>query len=1126
MSDDSLRILITATMSAGKSTLINALVGKSIARTSQEACTGNLCYIYNQPVENACENDLNQNADVDWSAPVKTNCYFRNQYCGQRKVCLIDTPGVNSTKHKIHGKITREAILNENYHVLICVLNANKIGTDDEIKHLKWISQNMPKDKKVIFVLNKLDDFDSSEDSIPQSIHNVETILKQTGYQNPVLCPISAYFGLLLKKKMYTEELSKIQQINYDLLAHKFQQLEYDLSVFYPNRKICADTYQENILYHRCGMAELENILFGKKTVKEDDDANFDKLMSEFENIQATLKEVQETERNFTKVPFSYSQKSTSKRKKKKLSKNKERRKSSMTKVFIKYNPYKVETEIEINGKPLKDSSKLKEKSRQGIRLQEWIDELPELLVKASDSRKFEITFHGIDQDFDDLYEILSKACQKKVITPDSKVIPVSAKEAKDLEAEIEKIFRLVQKGPFSELRSPQIIEAFQKFQSKDFEMCVVALMSAGKSTLINALLGEKLMPSSQQACTATITKIKDKDQKEWRYTAYEENEGDSLRQMETPNELLTFEKMQELNNSNVAKIEITGNIPFVSSKEMSLVITDTPGSNNAQDFRHGEVQRKYLNKNSKSLVLYVTEPTSFETDGDDALLKRVAENMASVGKQARDRFIFVLNKMDGRNIEEDGDISKTLDAARNFFKKHGIENPNLFPVSALSALNIRLAQNGTTNSDHIKKTISQVDILMSDGYSFEQYAPLPEGVKEEISERLEKARQEAQSADESFLKEEAEKLYGNELRTVLAYVELKKNGEEALIHSGIVSIEEAIRQYLEKYARPAKIYDFVQVFDKHFQALKYQANLEQELLSNQRNSERILRQIQSAEKKLNNIRSARQFENKMEKTVEGIKSDAKKTLNSYAKTYEVEVSDKTLTYRATKTKLEVEEAKEILNELGQFAENLLKKYRTALDELIQETLYQTCESLINEYKEKLSSAVEEIDSSLGSGISFNPMKLMSASILEINIEKMVQEERVKIGVEWKPNTHKKWYKPWTWFEEKGWWEDAFENVKYVQSDDLCQQIFSPIQKTMQQDKIAVLNYIAEESSRVSKAFVKEFHMLDKELNKKMNSLKEFASEHAEAKARLIETQKKLEWIQYIETRINQILEI
>ncbi len=168
------------------------------------------------------------------------------------------------------------------------------------------------------------------------------------------------------------------------------------------------------------------------------------------------------------------------------------------------------------------------------------------------------------------------------------------------------------------------------------------------------------------------------------------------MRRIGSKEEPLTYQRMEQLNkNQGIAEVDITGNIPFVSSKELSLVITDTPGSDNAQNYRHREVQEEYLNANSKSLVLYLMAPTSFGTDSDDALLKRIAENMASSGKQARDRFIFVINKMDQRK-EEDGDVSGTLENARKYLREHGgIDNPNLFPVSALSAMNIHLFQNG-----------------------------------------------------------------------------------------------------------------------------------------------------------------------------------------------------------------------------------------------------------------------------------------------------------------------------------------------------------------------------------------------------------------------------------------------
>lgn len=43
--------------------------------------------------------------------------------------------------------------------------------------------------------------------------------------------------------------------------------------------------------------------------------------------------------------------------------------------------------------------------------------------------------------------------------------------------------------------------------------MVVMATMSSGKSTLINALLGQQILPSRNEACTAKMYSILDDDQ-------------------------------------------------------------------------------------------------------------------------------------------------------------------------------------------------------------------------------------------------------------------------------------------------------------------------------------------------------------------------------------------------------------------------------------------------------------------------------------------------------------------------------------------------------------------------------------------------------------------------------------
>ena len=48
-----------------------------------------------------------------------------------------------------------------------------------------------------------------------------------------------------------------------------------------------------------------------------------------------------------------------------------------MKKVFIKYNPYNLETELTVDGKKLAQNSQIGERILPGSRLQEWIEDFP-----------------------------------------------------------------------------------------------------------------------------------------------------------------------------------------------------------------------------------------------------------------------------------------------------------------------------------------------------------------------------------------------------------------------------------------------------------------------------------------------------------------------------------------------------------------------------------------------------------------------------------------------------------------------------------------------------------------------------------------------------------------------------
>lgn len=266
-------ILVTATMSAGKSTLINALVGKRLMCTAQAACTGHICRLYNKPFEDG-ENSVSASqlifdADADTliTSEKMRDCQIASGYRTfvevQNRVCIIDTPGVNSAINRTHGITAKKAIQDCQYDLLVYVLNANQLGSDDEISHLKYIAENVPKEK-VIFVLSKADIFKIHEDSIEETIQGVKADLVQLGYESPAVYPISAYFSLLIKLKQANISLDEDDKEEFALYIKKYSKPEYDLTRYY---KASYDSAGDDILTQmsiKCGLYGLENILFGE----------------------------------------------------------------------------------------------------------------------------------------------------------------------------------------------------------------------------------------------------------------------------------------------------------------------------------------------------------------------------------------------------------------------------------------------------------------------------------------------------------------------------------------------------------------------------------------------------------------------------------------------------------------------------------------------------------------------------------------------------------------------------------------------------------------------------------------------------------------------------------------------
>ena len=774
-----------------------------------------------------------------------------------------------------------------------------------------------------------------------------------------------------------------------------------------------------------------------------------------------------------------------------------------MKTIYIKYNPYKVETEIRIDDELVKENSQL---NVEGKRLQEWVENLPEILVEECNDSEYKIIFHGTALDFDDVQAVIDEVKEKekfKGIVFEYEY--QKGQEVADKELKIKKIFEEIQQGPFEELKGEDVKKAFEQAQNQDFPVNVVATMSAGKSTLINALLGKKLMPSSQEACTATISEIQDNDEEIFEAQAFDKN-GNLC---ETSNNL-DLDTMKEWNsNEKISKIEIKGDIPFVNADDTRLILMDTPGPNNSRDKAHQETTMRALSESSKTLVLYILNATQLGVNDDNNLLNMVAESMKVGGKQSKDRFIFVVNKLD-EFFNEDDDVESALDKVRKYLEKKGIENPNIYPASALTALNIKTILKEERIDGSLRELNKECRNAVNDIYNMldteqlhlEQYTLNGNNsLRKKIKNQLENAQDIYENEDES----EGMKQLG-------------------LIHSGIIPIEEAIKIYTEKYSKTLKIRNIVDTFQKKLETQAYFTKLAEDIAKNQDKQKEIIDKINIIQVKINDGKEAEKYKTKIDKIdcteeinieINGAILMAQKDVRKIIK--DNSNSNKTIPIREVESKY---------NSLIREAELIQIKLKIKLDNILNEQLKTQAQDILNEYKERLKTLTEDLN--VRDSFNLNVFAMIEDKIDDLNNKedfiKNLEVVKKDVVVGEKKVSDSTWWKPWTWGDYH--MENIYEKRDFYDVKELATKFFAPFEENLRIKQNEAMGFAEQQSEQIKNKFKKEFERLDEIIKDKLNQLEACATNKQDIDKRIKILEDNNNWLIKMKKEVNSILEI
>ena len=663
-----------------------------------------------------------------------------------------------------------------------------------------------------------------------------------------------------------------------------------------------------------------------------------------------------------------------------------------MHKIEIIHNPFIVETQFIINGQPPGNGCRLT--SYRESRLQVWVEKLFEELSQLfNGDNRYHVVFSGVESDYLDVEQAAQKA-KSEGMRIEMQWIP--AKPAEERLEQIRLLMQTAREHPQFEayIAQDKDMEAsFEEAFDADFDVYVVATMSSGKSTFINAMLGRDLLPAANEATTATITRIADDkssaDFRAWRIDKkgmeVDYNEAADLPLITAWNKL-----------DDTLRIEIEGNILAVQKRDnVRLVLTDTPGPNNSQDEEHSRVTMGFVQDSRRNpLILYVLNASQLATNDDKNLLGLVAEAMRKGGKQSKDRFIFVVNKMDVFDPEKGEYLPMVLANVRDYLIRNNIPNPQIYPVSANLARLIR-KPNDLQSRKERNDYIAMAD-LFSEQPSMDllQYMPITSRVKRLMEQR---------------------------------------HYSKLMLSSGVPAVETMIDEYIDKYNLPHRVKRAYDAMCKAIEIGLNETSLIGQLARGEEELAAINHELLALEERRKRGFDTATYKDTLASEGTVLPEATEKALvalenENYAFIEQIQ-SEFVGEIKKTLAEQKVDEAEQ---RLRFHFKSLVNKYESVFEDS-QLAIKADLAQEYQQYVKSLFADCEHLQLPILDGIQ------QSVADIALNLqveERNVKSRRVVVGT--RTVSTSKWYKPWSWGDEEVqniYGDEAYVNLQHVWSE-------------------------------------------------------------------------------------------
>ncbi|WP_422122325.1 dynamin family protein [Planococcus sp. X10-3] len=269
--------VIVGTMSSGKSTFINSIIGFELFPSKISACTAKNFSYYGNPdinyflfLNNTIKKPVqreklvmsqiekwNQDqriAEIIIEGPVITH--------KENGFAIIDTPGPNNSMTKSHEETMKKA-LSKSYHSIIYVLNATQLGVDDDRNLLHFVREQVGL-KKIIFIVNKADMIDDTEqENLYNFSENVTNYLKNNGFEKPSIYFVSSIAAMLAMKIQSKTALTRKESSTYWRLEETLKKnlAQYNINEKKPSFENTKSASLNNEVWNNSGIQSIINLL-------------------------------------------------------------------------------------------------------------------------------------------------------------------------------------------------------------------------------------------------------------------------------------------------------------------------------------------------------------------------------------------------------------------------------------------------------------------------------------------------------------------------------------------------------------------------------------------------------------------------------------------------------------------------------------------------------------------------------------------------------------------------------------------------------------------------------------------------------------------------------------------------